>query len=232
MSKNFSAPMSAPKPGLGDQDVASPRAPRGRRGCELLPWAMLANGPQWTNAGPPSSVCIRLGLSASLSRTVIEPATLRSSAVIGVPSRFVARTIRPRRARRSLRSAGQREDRHDLGRDGDHELGLARVAVVLAAQAHHDVAQGAVADVQDARPEDVVGVDAELVAVVDVVVDERRGEVVRRADRVDVAGQVEVEVLHRDDLAVAAARGAALDAEHRAEATAGAARRSPSCRSA
>ena len=61
-------------------------------------------------------------------------------------------------------------------------------------------------------------VDAERVAVVEVVVDERRGEVVRGADRVHVAGQVEVEVLHRDDLAVAAARGAALDAEHRAEA--------------
>ena len=57
-------------------------------------------------------------------------------------------------------------------------------------------------------------VDAERVAVVDVVVEERRGEVVRGADRVDVAGQVEVEVLHRDDLAVAAARGAALDPEH------------------
>ena len=71
---------------------------------ELLPWAMLANGPQWTNAGPPSSVCIRLGLMASLSSTVIEPATLRSSAVIGVPSFVVARTMRPRRARRSRRS--------------------------------------------------------------------------------------------------------------------------------
>ena len=43
-------------------------------------------------------------------------------------------------------------------------------------------------------------------------------EVVRRADRVDVAGQVEVEVLHRDDLAAAAAGGAALDPEHRPEA--------------
>ena len=58
----------------------------------------------------------------------------------------------------------------------------------------------------------------ERVAVVEVVVDERGGEVVGRADRVDVAGQVEVEVLHRDDLAVAAAGGAALDPEHRAEA--------------
>ena len=55
------------------------------------------------------------------------------------------------------------------------------------------------------------------VAVVDVVVDEGGQQVVGRADGVDVAGEVEVEVLHRDDLGVAAARRAALDAEDRAQ---------------
>ena len=110
--------------------------------------------------------------------------------------------------------AREGEDRHDLGCDRDHELGLARVAVLLAAQADHDLAQRAVADVQDARPQHPVGVDAQGVAMVEVVVDERRGEVVRRADRVDVAREVEVEVLHRDDLAVSTAGRAALDPEH------------------
>ena len=51
-----------------------------------LPVAMLPNGPQWTRAGVPSRVCIRLGLMASLRMTVIEPATPRSSAVTGVPA--------------------------------------------------------------------------------------------------------------------------------------------------
>ncbi len=103
MSKNFSAPMSAPNPASVTRMSEPASAARSAR-MLLLPWAMLANGPQCTKAGPPSSVCIRFGLSASLSRTAIEPATLRSSAVIGVPSFFVARTMRPRRARRSLRS--------------------------------------------------------------------------------------------------------------------------------
>jgi hypothetical protein len=111
----------------------------------------------------------------------------------------------------------ERKDRHHLGCDGDHELGLARISVLLATQADHDVTESAVADVDDPRPQDVVGVDAQRVAVVDVVVDERSGEVVRRAHRVDVAGEVEVEVLHRNDLAVAAASGPALDPEHRSE---------------
>ena len=50
-----------------------------------FPVAMLPNGPQWTSAGVPSRVCMRLGLMASFRMTVIEPATPRSSAVIGVP---------------------------------------------------------------------------------------------------------------------------------------------------
>ena len=67
----------------------------------------------------------------------------------------------------------------------------------------------------------------ERVAVVQMVVEERGAQVVRRADRVDVAREVEVEVLHRDDLAVAAARGATLDPEHRAEARLADAHRRP-----
>ena len=51
---------------------------------EELPWAMLANGPQCIRHGWPSSVWIRLGLIASLSRTAIAPAAWRSSAVTGL----------------------------------------------------------------------------------------------------------------------------------------------------
>ena len=51
----------------------------------------------------------------------------------------------------------------------------------------------------------------------DVVVDHRREQVVRERDRGEVAGEVEVDVLHRHDLRIAAARRAALHAEHRAE---------------
>ena len=46
-------------------------------------------------------------------------------------------------------------------------------------------------------------------------IDGGRQQIVRRDDGVDVAGQMEIELLHRNDLAVAAARRAALDAERR-----------------
>ena len=62
-----------------------------------------------------------------------------------------------------------------------------------------------------------VGIDAQRVLVVEAVVDEGAGKVVGGPDGVNVAGQVEVEVLHRDDLAVAATRRSSLDAEDRPE---------------
>ena len=77
--------------------------------------------------------------------------------------------------------------------------------------------QRTVADVDDPRPQDAARVDAQRVLVMEAVVEERAGEVVRGTDGVHVAGQVEVEVLHRDDLAVAAAGRATLDPEHRPE---------------
>jgi hypothetical protein len=110
---------------------------------------------------------------------------------------------------------GQSEDGHHLRGDGDHELGLARNAVLLAAEANDHPSDRAIADIDDAWPEDAERVDAERVAVVQVVVEERCPQVVGRADRVDVAGQVQVEVGHRDDLAVAAAGSSSLDPEDR-----------------
>jgi hypothetical protein len=48
-------------------------------------------------------------------------------------------------------------------------------------------------------------------------VDHRCEQIVGRGDRMQIAGEVEVEVLHRHDLRVAPAGGTALDAEDRAE---------------
>ena len=76
----------------------------------------------------------------------------------------------------------------------------------------------AIVHVHDAAPGHAAAVDAERIAPVDVVVDQRREQVVRRGDGVEVAGEMEVDVLHRHDLGIAAAGRAALHAEGRAEA--------------
>ena len=70
---------------------------------ELLPWAMLANGPAWTSAGVFSNVWKRLGLMASFMSTVIAPAALSCSAVMGSRFPFWPMTMRPKRVRMSRR---------------------------------------------------------------------------------------------------------------------------------
>ena len=78
------------------------------------------------------------------------------------------------------------------------------------------MAQGAVVDVQHPGPGDGALVNVELIAVVQVVVDHRRQEVVGGGDGVEVAGQVQVHPLGRQDAGSPRASGSALDAEGRA----------------
>ena len=69
-----------------------------------------------------------------------------------------------------------------------------------------------------ALPRDLAHVDAQLVAAAGCASSSmRRQQVVGRADGVEVAGEVQVDVLHGNHLGVAAAGRAALDAEHRAQ---------------
>ena len=116
-----------------------------------------------------------------------------------------------------LERGRQAENRHHFRGDDDVEAVLARIAVARTAERHHDVAQRAVVHVDHALPGDAAHVDAQLVAVMDVVVDQRRQQVVGERDGAEVAGEMQVDVLHRHHLRVAAAGGAALHAEHRAE---------------
>ena len=57
----------------------------------------------------------------------------------------------------------------------------------------------------------------ERVALMQMVVEHRREQRVRARDRVEVAREMEVDVLHRNDLRIATTRCAAFHAEHRAE---------------
>ena len=66
-------------------------------------------------------------------------------------------------------------------------------------------------------PGDLLGVDAQAVPLLDVVVQHGRQQVVGRADGVEVAGEVEVDVLHGHHLGVAAPGRASLDAEDGAQ---------------
>ena len=62
------------------------RIPTWSATMEELPVAILPKGPVCTRAGVFSSVCIKLGLTASSRITAMAPATPISSAVTGVPA--------------------------------------------------------------------------------------------------------------------------------------------------
>ena len=116
-----------------------------------------------------------------------------------------------------LHRGGQAENRHHLGGHHDVEAVLAREAVGRATEGDRHIAQSAVVHVDHPPPGDAAHIDAQLIAVVDVVVDQRGKQVVGQRDGVEVAGEVQVDVLHRHHLRMAATGRATLDAKHRAE---------------
>ncbi len=108
---------------------------------------------------------------------------------------------------------GEAEHRHHLGGDRDVEAVLAREAVGDAAERGDDRAQRPFIHVDGPPPGDTARIDAERIAPIDMIVDQRAEQVVGGADGVEVAGEVQIDVLHRHHLGIAAAGGAALDAE-------------------
>ena len=112
-----------------------------------------------------------------------------------------------------LQVTGQTQAGHDFGCNGDIEPGLTGKTVADPAQAGGDLAQGPVVHIDDAPPDDASDVDLQRVAPVDVIVDHRRQQGMRTGDGMEIAGEVEVHLLHRNDLRVTAARSAALHPE-------------------
>ena len=109
------------------------------------------------------------------------------------------------------------EDSHDLGGNRDVETRLPREAIGDATERGDDVAERPIIHVHDPPPGYATDVEVEAVAPVDVIVDEGGEEIVRRSNRVKVTGEVEVYLLHRYDLRIAAAGGAPLHSQARPE---------------
>ena len=114
--------------------------------------------------------------------------------------------------------AGEAQHRHDLAGHGNVKPVLSGYALHPAAEAIHDVPQLPIVHIHGTLPGDLLTVDAEGVALLDMVIQHRSQQVVGRTNSVKIARKVEVNVLHGDDLGITAAGGAALDAEHGAEA--------------
>ena len=128
-----------------------------------------------------------------------------------------------------LQVARDGENGHQLGADGDAELGLHQVAVQTAAEADDDVAKALCAEVHDPAHLDTLGVDVEtleallcqpFVIVIALVLhtsgQSDHGKVVGVHDVVDIAGEAQREFGHWHQQGVAAACRGALDVHGRA----------------
>ena len=109
ISKNFSAPKSAPNP--ASVTATSDNFKARFVACTLLqPWAILAKGPPCIIAGVCSKVCAKFGFIASFNNTAIAPLAFKSLAVTGSPSILYPTIILPRRSFKSCKSF----DKHNI----------------------------------------------------------------------------------------------------------------------
>ena len=114
--------------------------------------------------------------------------------------------------------SGEAEDRHDFRGNGDVKPVFSRRAVGFSAHAVDNKAELTVIHIHAALPGDAANVNAQFIALLDMVVEHGGKQVVCSADGVEVTGEMQVNILHGDNLCITAAGCTALDAEHRAKA--------------
>ena len=114
--------------------------------------------------------------------------------------------------------AREAQDRHHFAGHRNVKAALTRKTVGDPAEWSDNLAQCAIVHVEHAPPHHPAQVDFKGVAPIDVVVEHRREQVVRRGDRVKIAREMKVDLVHRHDLRIAAPGAAAFGAEARPQA--------------
>ena len=109
------------------------------------------------------------------------------------------------------------EDCHDFGRHGDDEMILTYDAVGLSAESDHDVSELTIVHIDAALPVDGLQVDAKLVALLDMIIEECGEQVVCARDGMEVTGEMKVQILHGNYLSHTAACSTAFNSETRTE---------------
>ena len=109
------------------------------------------------------------------------------------------------------------ENRHNFGGDGNIVAVFTRDSVSLTAQAVHNETKLTIVHVHAAFPGDFSRVDTERVALIDVIVEHCRKQVVCRSYCVKVTRKVQIDVFHRHYLRISAACRSAFYSEYRPE---------------
>ena len=101
-------------------------------------------------------------------------------------------------------TGGQAKDGHDFTSRCDVEPAFGRNAVALSSETKNDLAQTAVVDVKHTLPEYLLQGWQFLATMIEIVVEKGCDGVVGRGHGMEVAREVEVDLLHRQHLCIAA----------------------------
>ena len=111
----------------------------------------------------------------------------------------------------------QTKDSHHFGSRRDVESCLCRNTVCRTSQAGYDIAQATVVYVEHAFPFDLFQPFAGVACLIDIIIQQRCDHVVGRCNRVEIAGEMQVDVFHRQYLCVSASGCSALHSETRTQ---------------
>ena len=111
----------------------------------------------------------------------------------------------------------QTENGHDFRSRSNVETALHSHAVCLGSQAGYDVTQVAVVHVEHALPQNLLHGKAFVLVLVDIVVQQSRNHVVSRSDGMEVTGEMQVDLVHREHLSISSSGSSSLHSEARAE---------------
>ena len=106
---------------------------------------------------------------------------------------------------------------HDLGCNGNIEAILAGSTIDSSTKSVNYKSELTVIHINASLPSDLLDVNAKAVALLNMVVKHCCKQIVCRTDCVKIAGEVQVDILHGNNLSVSAACGTALYSENRAE---------------
>src|SRR3990172_4448961 len=185
MSKNFSAPRSQPKPASVDE---------GRHSFEGLHQVRLQGVGEEREHRPRGLQLGRLDRRLVVGEADENPIEPLSQILLVL---------------------GEAEDRHDLGGGGDVESRFARHSLERSPEPDDRAPERAVVHVEDAPPESAARIDPEGVSEIQMVVEDGGKKVVGGGNGVEVPGEVQVDSVHRVNLAVAAAGRAPFDSHAR-----------------
>ena len=105
------------------------------------------------------------------------------------------------------------EHRHDFGSNGDVKPIFARETIGNTAQGRIDAAQRAIIHVNRAAPGNAARIQAKFIAPIDVVIQHRRQQIIGAGDGVEIPGEMQIDIFHRQHLRITAAGRPTLHAK-------------------